>query len=618
MKRESDVPAPKLRWVNEDNALFYEIDESEGKGKRPYWVDRNDLRVKEPRSLNPQIKFVAKIKTTPTSKKKGNGTLIEDPSQIEKKYVVEEVPFDLLRQDVLEEDLRQTSPVSTSTSLGINEAEPIPGSKGILIKGDNLLALNSLVKQFENKPEEEKVKCIYVDIPYNTGSAFKHYEDNLEHSQWLTMLRDRLELLRKTLREDGSIWITVDDDESHYLKIVCDEVFGRECFIGSIIWQTTDNSNNNVTTFSLDHNYILVYGKNSEWKPNFLSDLSRRKHFKNPNNDPRGPWFDGNPVNNPGWRPNLQFELIGPKGDIINCPPNGWRWSKETIDEKLKTGELRFSEDGKRLIRRTYLNELEGLPPSTLWDEYDDLYSISSFWNNLEETGHNRQAKYELKNLFPEVKVTDLFSTPKPEKLLRKVFDIATNPGDLVLDCFAGSGTTMAVAHKMGRNWIGIEVGDHADTHIIPRLKKVISGEDQGGISETVGWKGGGSFTYYHLGESIISISGKTYDFNWKLSVDEISRAVLYYFEYIESTELKVKNFLFGTKADGSIGIVHIRNSETERNMNLTELELNRAFDACKQLKGKGKIRLFTNCGVQGTKGIEVVKVPTEIVVELE
>ncbi len=355
-----------------------------------------------------------------------------------------------------------------------------------LIFGDNLLALKALEQEYTGK-----VKCIFIDPPYNTGSAFTHYEDGLEHSIWLSMMRDRLEILRSLLSDDGSIWITIDDNEAHYLKVLCDEVFGRRNFVSNVVWRISDNSNNNVTTFSVDHNHILVYGKVSEWKPNFLQNLEKRQHFKNPDNDPRGPWFDGNPVNNPGLRPNLQFDLIGPYGDVIKHPPNGWRWSLETIEEKFKTGELRFSTDGKRLIRRTYLNELGGLPPSTLFAD-------------LEITGHNRQAKYELKSLFPEVPVTSLFGTPKPEKLLGYILELATNPGDLVLDSFGGSGTTGAVAHKMGRRWIMVELGEHCHTHIIPRLQKVIDGTDQGGISKAVNWKGGGGFQYYRLAPSLM------------------------------------------------------------------------------------------------------------------
>ncbi|MES2365225.1 MAG: site-specific DNA-methyltransferase [Pseudomonadota bacterium] len=356
-----------------------------------------------------------------------------------------------------------------------------------LIFGDNLLALKALEAEFAGK-----VKCVFIDPPYNTGSAFTHYDDGVEHSIWLSLMRDRLEIIRRLLSDDGSLWITIDDNEAHYLKVLCDEVFGRQCFIADAVWRTSDNSNNNVTKFSLDHNNVLVYAKKADWCPNFLDDPKKRKHFKNPDNDPRGPWFDGNPVNNPGLRPNLQFNITSPTRYVIKHPPNGWRWSLETINEKLTTGEIRFSEDGKRLIRRTYLADMEkGLPPSTLWID-------------LEETGHNRQAKYELKNLFPDIPVTSLFGTPKPERLIEKVLKLATNPGDLVLDSFAGSGTTGAVAHKMGRRWIMIELGEHCHTHIIPRLQKVIDGEDQGGISKAVNWQGGGGFRYYHLAPSLL------------------------------------------------------------------------------------------------------------------
>lgn len=362
-------------------------------------------------------------------------------------------------------------------------------TENMLIQGDNLEALKALLPYYAGQ-----VKCIYIDPPYNTQSAFEHYDDNLEHAIWLSTIYPRLEILRDLLSDDGSLWVTIDDNESHYLKIVMDEIFGRKNFIANIAWRTSDSSNNNVTKFSQDHNDIFVYSKKNNWRPKFLNDPSKRKHFKNPDDDPRGPWFDGNNLQNPGLRPNLQFDITAPNGHVIKHPPNGWRWSKETIVEKMETGEIRFSKDGTRLIRRTYLADMEGLPPSTLWVE-------------LEDTGHNRQAKYELKNLFPESKVTDLFSTPKPERLLKHIFNISTNEGDLVLDSFLGSGTTAAVAHKMGRRYIGIEMGDHAVTFCIPRLKKVVEGE-QGGISKEVNWQGGGGFHFYRLGETVFDEHG--------------------------------------------------------------------------------------------------------------
>jgi adenine-specific DNA-methyltransferase len=261
-----------------------------------------------------------------------------------------------------------------------------------------------------------------------------------------------------------------------------------------VVWRTSDNSNNNVTKFSLDHNDVLVYAKNQTWQPAFLDAPEKRSHFKNPDHDPRGAWFDGNPVNNPGLRPNLQFNVTAPNGNIIKHPPNGWRWSWDTIQEKMRIGEIRFSDDNTRLIRRTYLADMEGLPPSSLWVD-------------LEETGHNRQAKYELKNLSPEMAVTDLFTTPKPEKLIQKILLLSSNENDLILDSFLGSGTTAAVAHKMNRRYIGIEMGEHAVTHCIPRLQKVIEGE-QGGISKAVSWQGGGGFSFFTLGAPVFDAEG--------------------------------------------------------------------------------------------------------------
>ncbi|ABZ85513.1 DNA methylase [Heliomicrobium modesticaldum Ice1] len=326
-------------------------------------------------------------------------------------------------------------------------------TENLYIEGDNLEVLKLLRNSYYNK-----VKMIYIDPPYNTGNDFI-YKDNFAmnqrensalegeidemgerlivnqksngryHSNWLSMMYPRLKVAKDLLKEDGVIFISIDDNEHSNLKLLCDEVFGSNSFIGDIVWRSSDNSNNNALTFSEDHNYILVYAKSPDWKPNFLNNDSKRQHFKNPDNDPRGPWFDGNPVNNPGLRPNLQFDIITPSGKLIKHPPNGWRWSKETIEEKLKTGELRFSEDETRLIRRTYLYEMKGLPPSSLCID-------------LEITGHTRRAKYELKKLFPEVPVTSLFSTPKPTLLLKYILTIASDNNAIVLDFFSGSATS--------------------------------------------------------------------------------------------------------------------------------------------------------------------------------
>ena len=313
------------------------------------------------------------------------------------------------------------------------------------------------------------------------------------------MMLPRLELLRDLLSEDGSIWVTIDDNEAHYLKVLMDEVFGRGNFVANVVWRSSDNSNNDARTFSVDHNQVLVYSASPGWLTIKQDAVEKRTHFRNDDNDPRGPWFDGNPLNSPKPRENLKYVLTAPNGNRIQPPPNGWRWEPATMQEKLATGEIRFNENMTGIKRRTYLYEMKGLPPSTLWTD-------------LLKTGHNRQAKSEQKNLDIG---TDLFSTPKPERLLAEVLNIATNPGDLVLDSFLGSGTTAAVAHKMGRRWIGIEMGEHALTHCLPRLQKVVAGE-QGGISAAVGWGqgkdgqpfDGGGFRLARLGAPVFGPDG--------------------------------------------------------------------------------------------------------------
>jgi len=360
-----------------------------------------------------------------------------------------------------------------------------PKAENMLINGDNLLALRALEQYYSGT-----IKCVCIDPPYNTGSAFEHYDDGIEHSLWLSLMNDRIKIIHKLLSNDGTLWIAIDDNEAHYLKVMCDEIFGRNCFVTTIVWRSTDNSNNDAKQFSNDHNMILVYAKDSEWKSKRLpSKEKQQSHFKNPDNDPRGPYFDGNPISSPAYRENLVYDLITPEGKIIKPPANGWRWSKETMKEKMATGEVRFSKNG--IKRRTYLADQNGLPPSNLWAD-------------LEETGHNRQAKYEQKKLFPNWTKTEWFATPKPEKLIRTILQICTNENDIVLDSFLGSGTTSAVAHKMKRKWIGIELGEHATTHCLPRLKAVVDGKDDGGITEVENWTGGGGFKFYTLAPSLI------------------------------------------------------------------------------------------------------------------
>ncbi len=356
-----------------------------------------------------------------------------------------------------------------------------------LVFGDNLLALKALEQDYTGK-----VKCIYIDPPYNTGSAFEHYDDGLEHSIWLGLMRDRLVILRNLLSEDGSLWITIDDNEAHYLKVLCDEVFGRRNFVRNIIWQKKYTTSNDAKGIPDSHDHILVYQKCSDFSRNLLPRTDKQNSmYKYDDNDGKGKYRTDNLLVK-SFSENAVYPITNPNTDKEYMPPDGscWRAKKETMKIWLEENRIYFGKDGKGAPQlKRYLNEVQqGIVPNSWWPH--------------EDGGHNDESKKELKAIFGTGK---LFDTPKPERLLHRILYIATSPGDLVLDSFAGSGTTGAVAHKMGRRWIMVELGEHCDTHIVPRLQKVIDGTDQGGISKTVNWQGGGGFRYYHLAPSLIS-----------------------------------------------------------------------------------------------------------------
>jgi adenine-specific DNA-methyltransferase len=358
-----------------------------------------------------------------------------------------------------------------------------------LIFGDNLLALKALEQEFAGK-----VKCVFIDPPYNTGSAFTHYDDGVEHSIWLSLMRDRLEIIRRLLSEDGSLWITIDDNEAHYLKVLCDEVFGRANFVASMVWEK-DSGRKNDTDISASHDYVLLIARNREvWRKtrNMLERTEKQlDRYQNPDNDPRGPWRQGADGTAKSGGESLRYPITLPSGRVVT-PPSGnfWRFSRGTFEAALADKRVYFGKDGNRLpIIKKFLTDIQaGIVPKTWWP--------------AEEVGSNQEARRDhLRKLLPDI---EPFATPKPERLISRIVEIATNPGDLVLDSFAGSGTTGAVAHKMGRRWIMVELGEHCHTHIIPRLKKVIDSEDPGGITKSVDWKGGGGFRYYHLAPSLL------------------------------------------------------------------------------------------------------------------
>ena len=362
-----------------------------------------------------------------------------------------------------------------------------PDTENMLIHGDNLLALKALESKYAGQ-----VKCIYIDPPYNTGSAFEHYDDNLEHSQWLQLIRPRLEILWRLLADEGSIWISIDDDEQAYMKVLCDELFGREHFVSSMIWQKRTSPDMRAV-ISDGHEYILLYAKNRESFKRVRNKLplsaEQASNYKNPDHDPRGDWTSAD-YTAQGYRPNQMYEITTP-GGAKYTPPEGkcWKNIEEIFLQQVAENRIWFGPDGLSMPRRkTFLSEHEGVIPWTWWTN--------------KEVGHNQEAKKEIISLFG---AENVFDTPKPERLIERIIHIATSPGDLVLDSFLGSGTTAAVAHKMGRRYIGIEMGSHAYTHCKVRLDKVIAGEDPGGITKSAKWEKGGGYRFYELAPTLIN-----------------------------------------------------------------------------------------------------------------
>lgn len=358
-----------------------------------------------------------------------------------------------------------------------------------LIFGDNLLALKALEQEFAGK-----VKCVFIDPPYNTGSAFEHYDDGVEHSLWLSMMRERLAILRRLLTHDGSIWITIDDNESHYLKVLCDEVFGRSNFIADLTWMKRTSPANDAKWFSSDHDHILVIARDkATWRPNRLARTDAQlAYYANPDRDSRGPWNSAayTCAKTADERPNLYYPITNPNTgqEILPRRTRVWAYDRAAHERNEREGRIWWGKDGRARAPRIkkFLNERGLVVPRSVWLG--------------DETGTNPEARNESLRLFGERP----FATPKPERLLQRIVEIATTSGDLVLDSFAGSGTTGAVAHKMGRRWIMVELGEHCHTHIIPRLNKVIDGDDPGGVTEATNWKGGGGFRYYRLAPSLL------------------------------------------------------------------------------------------------------------------
>ena len=354
--------------------------------------------------------------------------------------------------------------------------KPWPGN--MLIHGDNLLALRALEENFTGA-----VKCIYIDPPYNTGNAFEHYDDSIEHSLWLSLMQRRIQLLYNLLAKDGVLFINLDENEHAYCKVICDEIFGRSNYIGDLIWQKRKGGGNDSRYFAIDHDYILVYAKNKskEVHPRWYVSQSEEYQKRYKEIDENGNRYFWDTVARNGLKNAIPVEVKCPDGTVLKI--NSQK-SQATIEEGLNDGTVRLtrSKNGWTLHHRVYMSGNQV------------LRSI------LTDVGTNKSAGDESLILFEN----NPFDYPKPEALIEKILELTTKPGDLVLDSFLGSGTTSAVAHKMERRWIGVELGDHAYTHCALRLKKVVEGE-QGGISRSVNWNGGGGFKFYELAPSLLN-----------------------------------------------------------------------------------------------------------------
>lgn len=615
IKSENDIPAPRINWINKEEALFYELNEEEGKGNTPYWVNRDDIRVKEARPL------VFKKAYRAVEKDK-NGTL----TSTDKKFVIEEI-------------------TKEGNALDIDN---------MLIKGDNLLALNTLKKHFDKFPDSEKVKCIYIDPPFNTEQAFEHYDDNLEHSEWLTLMRDRLTILKKLLKNDGCVFVQTDDKETAYLKVLCDEVFGRENYLNTIIVKTNSPSGFRHTANDLfkSANYILAYANDSTvFSLNKIYvERGYDKAYKYIIKDKSKPEEE--------WEWELVSEYFAKekgftsKREAINQNDS---FEEELFDFIIENAERIFRTaavgGGARKKRIDTVNESKKNRKKIIRHPNDDMdyqfiggemmvyYSdrlvniegtvlpgkvITDIWEDIAFEGIAKEGNV----YFPASK--------KPEHLIKRLLEISTNENDLILDCFGGSGTTFAAAHKMKRKWIGIELGEHAETHIKPRMKSVVNGIDNSGISKSVNWQGGGSFKYYHLGESIINVDKETGkgEFNWSLGKQFIQESLLTSYDFVVQKDLDVfPAQIFKDNITPTVGKLTGVNKSVyglsfliapgEKDVTISNEEIKSIYNVVRRQPDFQSLVIYTNKGIdiaQDTipEDLDIIKVPHAIFSELE
>ena len=370
---------------------------------------------------------------------------------------------------------------------GEHEVKEIKEDDNFIIKGNNLVVLHSLKKKYAGK-----VKCIYIDPPYNTGSDSFGYNDRFNHSTWLTFMANRIDAAKELLSNDGIMFVHCDDNEQAYLKVLMDEKFQKNNFIGNIVYRKRKSQANLSKNISSIHEYILIYRKTDQGELKKVIPKFDITKFKNPDNDPRGP-YDTNPCTNKG---GSVYPITTPTGKTI---VDEWRFTEETFNKLLEDNRIVFPNKGMGKPRyKKFLEEKKqvGIIPNTMWgdiieDRESEEEKIETWWDDL---ATNQDANIDLKKLFNDT----VFAYPKAEDLIKRILEIATEERDFVLDFHLGSGTTAAVAHKMNRQYIGIEQMEYIESVTVERMKKVITGE-QGGISKDVNWKGGGEFVYCEL-----------------------------------------------------------------------------------------------------------------------
>jgi adenine-specific DNA-methyltransferase len=607
IKSETDIPAPRINWINKDEALFYELNQEEGKGKTPFWVNRDDIRVKESRPLVFQRAFKSVFLNDNKYDKKNQIISINEIKKEEEAYDIENV----------------------------------------LIKGDNFLALNSLKKHLNKFTNSNKYKCVLIDPPYNTKKAFEKYDDNLEHSEWLTLMRDRLTVLYDLISDDGFIMVHIDDKENPYLQILLNEIFGRDNFVATFIWETDGNSDNQAKIIGI-HEYIHVFAKdiqNLEYPSVFDPNLPpESKIFKDQivntiiKNGVKNPPSDVIlPIGFPA-----QFEKGTIKKEDVAYP----KYNKDLIIENFKltnevVGNSGWSSNAQLLefIRNDFKPVKDTKGQSTIFSlkstgaiesiKTRDKGYVTTVLRNM---GNPQSTSKELKKLYN----VD-FDFPKPELLTSYLLEIFTDENDFVLDCFGGSGTTAAVSHKLKRKWITIEIGNHADTHIIPRLKGIINGIDNIGVSSKFNWKGGGSFKYYHLGESIIKRDKETGkgEFNWSLGKEFIQESLLVSYDFIIQKDIDVfPAQIFKDNNNPTVGKLLGKNSKAiyglsflvgpgDKDVSISNDEIKSIYNVIKKQEDFNALVIYTNKGIDIAQDampndMDIVKVPHAIFAELE